>query len=378
MKNHKNAFFYFNKTERRGAFALLISCLLLFVFPRLWSNLFRTSAEADFSAFRQAILEWDVPADTASSVAVAAQLDFFDPNSISFDEILRYGVSERAARTLINFREKVGPFRTKEDLRKLYNLTASEFELLDPFIRIDAPKQERKENKRQAPVLAELFFFDPNTVSGPELHQLGISERTAKSILNYREKGGRFKRPEDLEKIYTLSEEDFTRLAPFIRIAETAPGLQTIGVTLPAKPGYKSKMDHGVQPILDINTATPEEWTQLRGIGPAFSKRIVNFREKLGGFINPEQVGETFGLPDSTFQKIKPQLKGSPLLRYVQINRATIEEIKNHPYLDSKKATAIVRYREQHGPFGSIEDVKKVLALPPDVIEKMRPYLSYD
>ncbi len=373
MKNQKNAFFYFNKTERRGAFTLLILCFLLFLLPRLLSNLFRPSTEADFAAFRAVIREWNA-VDTA--LAPAANLTFFDPNLASFDEILRYGVSERAARTLINFRQKVGPYRTKEDLRKLYNLTASDFQLLEPFIRIGPPPTEQKKMDQPNDVLPEMFFFDPNTASGPEFQKLGLPGKTARSILNYRDKGGRFRRPEDLKKIYTLSEESFTRLAPFIRIeentlqqpvsAETASGVRAV---------YRPD---DLQPVIDINTATADEWTQLKGIGPTFSKRIVGFREKLGGFVNPEQVGETFGLPDSTFQQIKPQLKGSPLFRYMQINTTTVEEMKNHPYLDWKKAAAIARYREQHGPFGSIEDVKKVLALPPGVIEKIRPYLSYD
>jgi competence protein ComEA len=104
--------------------------------------------------------------------------------------------------------------------------------------------------------------------------------------------------------------------------------------------------------------------------------RIVNFRDKLGGFYSIEQVGETFGLPDSTFQKIKPllQLKNSSI-RKININTATVDELKAHPYIKYSIANPIVAYRTQHGPFSNIEDIKKVMVVTNEIYNKIAPYL---
>ena len=90
-----------------------------------------------------------------------------------------------------------------------------------------------------------------------------------------------------------------------------------------------------------------------------------------------EQIGETFGLADSTFQKIKPQLSISNIaLKKININTADIEEMKNHPYLRYAISNAIVRFRSQHGNFLAVEDIKKIMTITADVFNKVAPYLT--
>ena len=115
----------------------------------------------------------------------------------------------------------------------------------------------------------------------------------------------------------------------------------------------------------------------MRGIGPAYAKRIITFREKLGGFSSVEQVAETYGLPDSTFQNIKSRLQPSPVLHKIAINTISVAELRAHPYLETRQATAIVSFREQHGAFHSVDDLRNIRALPAAVLEKLRPYLEF-
>ena len=92
-----------------------------------------------------------------------------------------------------------------------------------------------------------------------------------------------------------------------------------------------------------------------------------------------DQVGETFGLPDSTFQKIKPQLKISiTALKKININTADIEGMKKHPYLRYAIGNAIVTYRAQHGNFLALEDIKKIMTITDEVFNKLAPYLTID
>lgn len=220
---------------------------------------------------------------------------------------------------------------------------------------------------------AALFAFDPNQLDAAGWKRLGLREKTIGIILNYRSKGGFFKTAADLRKIYGLHPDEFARLEPFIRIEATGtPTPISFAATVPVnkttKPRYSS---------IAINSADTTALIALPGIGSKLAARIINFRDKLGGFYAVDQVGETFGLPDSTFQKIKSFLVAdNKSIRKININTATVDELKAHPYIRWAIAKAIVAYREQHGRFERIEDVKKVMAITNEVFEKLYPYLE--
>ena len=130
--------------------------------------------------------------------------------------------------------------------------------------------------------------------------------------------------------------------------------------------------------MIDINLADTSAWIALPGIGSKLAARIVSFREKLGGFYAISQVAETFGLADSTFQKIRSWLKlDPPVLRKRNINTATLEELKAHPYIRFTLARPIVAFRSEHGPFTKLEDIKKVMAVTEEIYSKISPYLSF-
>jgi competence ComEA-like helix-hairpin-helix protein len=115
----------------------------------------------------------------------------------------------------------------------------------------------------------------------------------------------------------------------------------------------------------------------LPGIGSKLAVRIVTFREKLGGFYSVEQIGETYGLPDSTFQKIKQYLKlDNSSVKKININTASIDEMKTHPYIKYSIANPIIAYRNEHGAFSKIEDIKKVMAVTDEIYKKIAPYLT--
>ena len=201
---------------------------------------------------------------------------------------------------------------------------------------------------------------------------LGLPKGVVTVMLRFREKGGKYRRKEDLKKIYILDEADYLRIEPYISIAGDGASIPTVSLDIPKQYDIQKNIS------VDINKADAEAWEQLRGIGPAFSGKITRFREALGGFASVEQVAETRGLPDSTFQKIKMQLRPSPVFRLIDINTAPADVLSRHPYIDRRTAEAIVSYRQQHGAFRSTDDLRKVYALPEGWMEKMKPYLEFD
>ena len=240
----------------------------------------------------------------------------------------------------------------------------------------------------------ETFAFDPNTASKDDLMRLGLSSRTAQTILNYRAKGGRFYKKEDLKRIYTVRPEDYERLEAYVRIpprqgngryedfSKKADNQGAVAATsFEEKPfAAQNFTKKTATATVDINAATVEDWQQIRGIGPGWAKRIVNFREKLGGFTAPQQVAETYGLPDSVFQKMLPQMQSTtPVFRRINLNAATLDEVKYHPYLSSFQATILFNYRTQHGSYADFASVKKVKAgFTDDDWRRLEPYFSFD
>jgi competence protein ComEA len=240
-----------------------------------------------------------------------------------------------------------------------------------------------------------IFYFDPNKLSADDCQRLGLSERLTHTILHYIEKGGRFRRAEDLKKLYGIQNTDFERLYSYVRIATPREdpsahmGYHPKTATMP----FSKRSDSFFRPdsqkylstggyerksleVIDINLADSSAWARLPGIGLKLASRIVHFREKLGGFYQVEQVGETFALTDSVFQKIKPCLQlNSISVHQIDLNTASKEELEAHPYIRWQLAKRIIDFRVQHGGFQSVSELLQLAQMDPGKFEKLKPYL---
>ena len=223
----------------------------------------------------------------------------------------------------------------------------------------------------------ELFYFDPNTLSAEGWQKLGLRDKTIGTIQNYLNKGGKFRKPEDLQRIYGLFPNEFERIAPYIKIELS--GEKNNYKDFTDKPPTENLPVKTYTPrysFVDINSADTTALIALPGIGSKLAMRIIAFRDKLGGFYSVTQIGETFGLPDSTFQKIKQYLKlENTSVRKININKATVDELKAHPYIKYSLANPIIAYRNEHGPFAKVEDVRKLMVVTDEIYNKIAPYL---
>ena len=221
-----------------------------------------------------------------------------------------------------------------------------------------------------------MFYFDPNRLSADGWKKLGVKDKTITGIQHYIEKGGRFRTPDDLRKIWGLRDDEKDRLVPYARIEGGQEKTYT-NYGSSYKPYEKKVYEKKAISMVDINIGDSAAYDGLPGIGAGFSKRIIKFRDKLGGFYKVEQVAETFGLPDSVFQKIKPYLKiNSENIHKININTATEEELKVHPYIRWQLAKVITEYKKQHGNYKALEDLKKIMLINEETYHKITPYLS--
>jgi len=236
-----------------------------------------------------------------------------------------------------------------------------------------------------------LFPFNPNNLPVDKWRALGFSDRQIRVIKNYESKGGRFRKKEDVAKIYSVSARDFERIEPYLRFdAPPGPGKKTspapivpkntdkiMAETVPGRPERTAP----IAVMVEINSADTTAFKVLKGIGSTYAARIVKFREALGGFHRIEQIKEVYGISDDLFQSIRPNLtlpEDGPSLAKRPVNKLTAAELAKHPYISRKEARLIVNYRSQHGHFRSMADLKKIYALGEGFLEKIEPYLAFE
>jgi competence ComEA-like helix-hairpin-helix protein len=236
----------------------------------------------------------------------------------------------------------------------------------------DTPISSQKTTEHNTTVYeyqnATYFEFDPNTCTKDNWIRLGVKEKTAETIIKYISKGGKFKAPEDLKKIWGLSPTQVKELLPFVKIVPT-PKIENeknINVHFSQKNSNK---------IIDINTADSSLLEWLPGIGPALAGRIIKYRNKLGGYYNSEQLKEVWGLPDSVFQKIKERVEISDKIQKINVNTADFLMLKSHPYIGYKLANSIINYRNQHGSFKTLDDIQKIILIDEKTFNQLSHYL---
>lgn len=171
---------------------------------------------------------------------------------------------------------------------------------------------------KAVPRRVESFRFNPNTISIDDLQRLGFSEKQAQAIDNYRQKGGRFRRPADFAKSYVVADSVYKRLEQYIEI-----------------------------PKLDLNKADSTALLELPGIGPWFAGRIVSYRKSLYGYSSVDQLLDIKNFSEERLQGIRDLVvlsKPSPYPLWTLPE----EELKKHPYISNAEAHGIVLYREHN------------------------------
>lgn len=235
----------------------------------------------------------------------------------------------------------------------------------------DSPEFKAHDKGKPARRDIQLHTFDPNTLDEQGWQDFGLSVKQARAIINYRHKGGRFRKAEDLQKMYTIRPELYQQLKPYVQITDT--------IAQQRFRKYPTAIETKRPTIIyELNGLDTMGMQAINGIGPAFARRIFKYRERLGGFAAPEQLLEVFGIDSSHYERIRPQIRiDESQVRKININTADFETLRQHPYLRYKQVNAIIEYRKQHGNYSSFADLKKVAILPAETVDKLVPYFSF-
>lgn len=241
-------------------------------------------------------------------------------------------------------------------------------------------------------VESSLFLFNPNSISIDSLTELGIPSYLAKRIVNYREKGGNFKIKSDFKKMYGMHDSLYSALYEYIELPDSLEKKNYSTVNSHIQKDIhkrdstqensfkrKVKVDYSSVRVY-LNKSDTLDFIKIRGIGPVFAKRIIEYREKLGGFYSKEQIKEVYGINDSLYAYIESNLvlDEDVLLKKLNINTLSAYELSKHPYINWKIAEIIVSNRGRKKKYKDKEELLKKGLLNEFLYAKIAPYLTVE
>ncbi len=236
-----------------------------------------------------------------------------------------------------------------------------------------------------------LFKFDPNGLPVDQWVDLGLSEKQAAALHRYEERGGKFRTKKDLAKMRVVDPHLFEQWEPYIQLPDSLPRKQ--GGTYAGQnqwPRDTGRWASGDRPhyaerekdlSVEINGADSTALVAVRGIGPAFARSIIKYRDRLGGFVSLDQLSEVYILRDKpeAVERLKEKLTVDPaLMRRIHLNSCTVEELAPHPYIDWKVAKALIAYRDHHGPFADVAAITNCALVTDSIHQRLAPYLTLE
>lgn len=223
----------------------------------------------------------------------------------------------------------------------------------------------------------DTFPFDPNTADSSQLIRLGLQSWQVRNIYKYRARGGVYRKKEDFARLYGLTVKDYHRLEPYIRISsDYQPAATLVGDKANGANGtngvYPRKIDSTQHVVL--NTADTTTLRQVPGIGIYFAKEIVRYGQRLGGYVSVDQLDEIADFPQASKKYFVVQ-QAHP--KKLNVNQLTLQQLRRHPYINYYQARAIKEYCRLHGPLKSLDDLRLSRDFPPEVIQRLAPYVTF-
>ena len=292
-------------------------------------------------------------------------LFFFDPNTVTYDELLLLGFDKRTAVGIIKYRTAGKVFGIAEEFALCYGVTDSMFSRVRPYIKIGKKFATRPANhnantirttrpSRFTPRPFERFRID--TVGVEYLRLIGFSTRQAEALIEYRKRGGGIFSMNELRDCYAVSEEMADSLSRFVILSERNPH----------------------DGLIEINSADSATLRQVRGIGAKTVVAVLQYRKLLGGFARKEQISELKCVTKENFDKISEQIYcDSCKISKIDINFAPAYDFEHHPYMTRRSVKLITETRESKGGWNSIEEMIEANIFTEEQARAIAPYLLF-
>lgn len=231
-------------------------------------------------------------------------------------------------------------------------------------LEIKQRKEKTKKSKKNSWVNR---FRKPNSKFNPKEYKvddwmkLGLSQKQSEVVLKFASRG--ISNESELKKIFVIPDELFFLIKDSVIFSVEGTNKADIS---------NSKKEIA---IVDLNTCNKEELLALPGIGEYFANRIISYRETLGGFNSKNQLLEVWNFDNEKLNKISPYLIVSDEIKKININSATLDQLKKHPYITYNVANSIVKMRNQN-KFNELSEIKRSKLIDEELYRKIEPYLE--
>ena len=255
------------------------------------------------------------------------------------------------------------------------------------FSPVDSVASEVQEAPLVSSTPIELFTFDPNTADSTALLRLGLARWQVRNIYKYRAAGGVYRTKEDFAKLYGLTVKQYRELEPYITIGADFLPASTLFADRKTEranaterhdsaftPRYPVKLAEGE--TVDLATADTALLQRVPGIGSYYARRIIAYRQRLGGYVSTSQLNEIENFPQEALAYFTLGNGGEPTEK-LNVNSLSLNELRQHPYINFYQARAIVDYRRQNGPIADIDELRLLPDFSDAAIDRLRPYVSY-
>ncbi len=242
----------------------------------------------------------------------------------------------------------------------------------------EATKERIRQREAERTAFATPFPFNPNTADSATLIKVGLKSWQVKNLLAYRRAGGRWKDAEDFKRLYGLTEEEYQLLRPYIQIPP------------PVRDVYFTEHDRARQDslyrlrpekfteltVLDLNTVDTLTLRKIPGIGVGYSRSIVSYRQRLGGFVSVAQLKDIEGLPERIEEWFT--VGENVEVRTISINKSDFKTLVRHPYLSYEQVKVITTHIRKYGPLRSWRDLQLYPEFTPQDFERLTPYFVFE
>lgn len=306
-------------------------------------------------------------ADSTSASANTASINpakpfKFDPNTATFEEFVSLGLSKSTAASIIKYRRRGKVFSIPEEFAACYGVTDSAYRALKPYISIApeyAPKPFEREEREMRDSIIHYAQFRIDTVTVAYLRTIGFSHRRATAFVRYRDMRGGLRNIEEVRECYVISSAECDTLARYIIFPEN---------TMKASPEER----------IELNTADSATLRSIYGIGAKSVVEIMNYRQRLGGFVRVEQLSEVKSVTESNFEKILQQIYcDSCNISKIDINFARSQRLAAHPYISDRALRKLLKTRQLKGGWSTIEEMIDDKIFTRNEAERLRPYLRF-
>lgn len=308
----------------------------------------------------------------------------FNPDHFTADDFVKMGFTEKQASSILKYKAYLGgSFISKEKFKDCFIISEEQYRKMEPYLLLPEKTPENfsvKNNYRSnSPEKAKIAYqnFDPNLIDLAGWQKLGFSEKQAQVIINYRDRNlkGSFKTLDDIARCFVISEEKFEEMKPYILLNpenfKTTFPKKSFSESLVTKAANESESKTDFSKV-DLNQISYKQLIEF-GFDEKSAAMMLSYRKKLGGFVNRQQIIDTYDIDKNLAQKLisSAYLDDSKVAKYTLAD-APEDWLKTHPYF--KYSADKIIYHRITNP----EDRKiwKLIKVKPEYEAKMRLYLK--